>query len=656
MDNNNSNSDHSDKNLNPSAPVKIKKKKGPIRWEAIVPTTIIFLALGLYGHFFFDHHLKVALELIGSYTYGAEVNIKKIESSLFKAKLDIISTQVTEIDHPQRNIIEVERIGFQLNTDALLKARLVVTSANIDGIALHSPRKSPGKIYRSKSQTKEAAKEAESRIVKNVKTQIEGNILGDISNTLSATDPKAQLKDFRDELATQRKIKEIQNRLQEKEAFWKKRIAELPNKEKFQSYEIQLRSLKFNTKEPASFASDIKEAQAIIKSAEQELKLVKSDTQKLTQDLKGFEDTLTEIEAAKQEDLKTLQNKLQIPQLDTKSLALALFGPQVQKYVDQFNQYSSLFKEYFPPETAEEKATKKKTTHSVTPKERALGKTYEFPTTKSYPLFWLQKASISSNSKKSSYSGDLKGTVTHLTSNPKLLKKPAQIKFSGNFPHQDIKGVQAEITLDRTGDTTENSIKASVNSFPVKEQSLSQSEKVKFAINKASGSSQVNGTLKSRNLDLKIETQFSNASYSVEAKSQLLSQVLQRVAKDTPNVSLTTQVQGPLSSPSLSISTNLAQAIQSSIKSLLNEKITEAKKEIKNFVENRIKEEKDKLTSQLDGFKNGPLKDIANLNNSAESAQSNLEKKLSDAKSSQAKGVEEKAKKEIKNLLKNFNF
>ena len=50
---------------------KKPKKKGPIRFEAVLPFTIIVLVVWAYFFFFFDNHLRAGMEYFGTNANGA---------------------------------------------------------------------------------------------------------------------------------------------------------------------------------------------------------------------------------------------------------------------------------------------------------------------------------------------------------------------------------------------------------------------------------------------------------------------------------------------------------------------------------------------------------------------------------------------------------
>ncbi|MFN9941870.1 MAG: TIGR03545 family protein, partial [bacterium] len=103
-----------------------------------------------------------------------------------------------------------------------------------------------------------------------------------------------------------------------------------------------------------------------------------------------------EVEALVRNDIDSLKNRFQIPQLDVKDMAMALFSKELGGYISQARKYQALAKQYLP---------EKKEREEVLPPPRSVGKSYEFPITKSYPLFWLKKAAISSKGTADSYSG-----------------------------------------------------------------------------------------------------------------------------------------------------------------------------------------------------------------------------------------------------------
>lgn len=633
---------------------KKPKKKGPIRFEAIVPTFLVFAAIGAYGYFFFDHHLKKMLELVGSYTYGAEVNIDDIDSSFFGGRMKIKRIQVTDIDRTERNLFEIGEIRFGLNWDALLRAKFVISEAAIDDILLHSPRKRPGRIYRTKDESGSLLESAKDKVLESAQEQLAGNIFGDAAALLSGYDPTAKLDEIKGELATKKKIDSIQADLQKKEDLWKKRIDELPNKKELEAHLEKIKKLKFDTKNPQELAKSIQTGSEILKEADKDIRTIKSDSEALRADLKNINESVKELDQTRKEDLKNLQSRIAIPELDAKSIALLLFGNELRKHLATAEKYAAMVKEHMPDKDPE--AEKAKEAKKISPRERALGRSYEFPTTKSYPLFWLQKASISSKSQNSSFSGDLKGQVMDVTSNSKLLNRPTVVTLAGDFPHQQVFGLDSKLTLDLHRDQMKSHLAASVKQFPLAGREFSKSEKVKFGFQKATGSAEVQGTLAGDQIDLQIKNSIRDIDYTVAAESKSLQEALVQVSKDVPMITVDAHAKGFWRSPGLSLQTNLARAIQESLSRQLQAKVAEAKAKLQGLIDEQVKEQKDKLMAQLNQFQSQYTKELDKLKDEAEKIKGQATAQLDKFKGSSTKKVENKAKEEAKKLLKKLKF
>src|SRR5690606_2812745 len=122
------------------------KKKGPIRYEAILPVLILSLITFVYFTYYFDRHLKTVIEYVATQANGAEVNVDSVDTSFLRASFDLNRLQVTDKDNPARNLVEVGNVHFQYLWDALLRMKFVVEDASITNIQLFSPRSRPGKV------------------------------------------------------------------------------------------------------------------------------------------------------------------------------------------------------------------------------------------------------------------------------------------------------------------------------------------------------------------------------------------------------------------------------------------------------------------------------------------------------------------------------
>lgn len=122
------------------------KKQGPIRLEAVVPMLIVVGVTVLYFSLFFDNHLRRGLEYGATQANGAEVNIGKLQTSVFKASMVIGDVQMTDPLQPQHNRVQIGEVRFAMLWDALLRGKVVIDEATIADVQIDTPRKRAGKL------------------------------------------------------------------------------------------------------------------------------------------------------------------------------------------------------------------------------------------------------------------------------------------------------------------------------------------------------------------------------------------------------------------------------------------------------------------------------------------------------------------------------
>jgi uncharacterized protein (TIGR03545 family) len=210
-------------------PAKKPKVKGPIRWEAVIPAAILTALLIGYFALFFDGHLRRGLEYAGTQINGAEVNIGHLSTSFLGARLEINDIQVTDKNKPERNIVQVGAIRFQMMWDALLRAKVVVSEASILNIQALNPRKHPGYVVPPPppSTGPSLLQKAQDEVLTQTQKKFNKNFLGDVASILGGADPKEQLKQLEGQLKSDARIKELQKELKEKSAKWEQKIKEL---------------------------------------------------------------------------------------------------------------------------------------------------------------------------------------------------------------------------------------------------------------------------------------------------------------------------------------------------------------------------------------------------------------------------------------------
>lgn len=635
------------------------KAKGPIRTGAVVPLAILVILLGAYFIMFFDGNLRRGIEYIGTHVNGAEVNVGAVHTNFLGASVEIVNVQVTDKNHPERNILQIGRMHFQMLWDALLRAKVVISDASILNIQALTPRARPGYVVPPTPPTVSTGptltEKAEKEVLAQTQKKFNGNFLGDLASVLNGGNYQEQLKNLQGNLKSDTKIKELEKDLKDKQAKWEQKIKALPQGSELKQYEARIKALKFDAKKPAEFAKNLQEADKIRKEIGEKVKLIDQTSKEVKGEVDTYNQAFKDLEKTVQEDMRDLQTRLKLPNVDAKEFSQQLFMSMVEKKLGSMAKYLVLARRYMPPKkSAAEKATDSEA--RIVPPKRGTGVNFRFPITTGYPLFWLKHAAISSETDQSEFSGNIKGEIKDLTTDQPLLGRPTVFTAQGDFPKQSIHGLKARIVLDHTGDVAKDTASLTVADFPVTGTSLSDSPDVKLAIQEATGASIIEAALVDEAVNVDMKNTFSEIKYDLQAKNNVVKEIIDNVLKGIPLVKMNAVVTGSLNDFDVHISSNLGDDLAKGFQKQLQAKIDEAKAQLNKLINDRIGGEKNKLKEQMDKTLGPVTKQLDERKAEADKAV-NQAKGQSDSnqKSAQDQG-KKKLEEEGKKLLKKFGF
>lgn len=616
------------------------KKKGPIRFEAIIPFTIIVILIGLYSKFFLDTHLRIGMEKIGGIVHGAEINVADVKTSFFNGTFDIFKIQVTNKEEPALNLIQLDQIGMQMSWDALLRGKIVVPRATVEGISLNAKRQKPGKVFPVEAQVQNSAAakvaaEAKDKVLSQSKEEFDGNVLGDVANVLDGASAKDQIGDIRDQLASEKRVDELEALLKTKEEEWKNKADQLKDKEELKALQAKLKSIKVDKKKPWESLKEVKKVTSEIKAKVNE---IKNTSKELKNDISYFKNSIAEIDDLVKKDLKDLESRVKIPELDAASFAKKLLGNMFREKMGETIKYVELARKYMPPPKPKEEKV------NVAKELASKGRLVRFPITTSYPLFWLKEANVSMVGEDT-----FKGSLSNVTSNPAHVGKPAVFQASGDLSKQNISGINLKVTVDHVTETPKESIELSVDSVPTPEKELSKSDSAKLTLKEGSASSRFVAAISGENALVSWNSRTRKPEFLVAAKNERMTKILENVVSSLPELTLNAKAEGPISSLQWSVNSNLGGEFARSIKNELGNQVELAKAELKQKIDAKIGPKKEKLQGQYNKLKD-KFDDLLNKNEKEADVVANAAQKEEGA--AQASPVEEKAEEAKDKLLK----
>ena len=620
---------------------KAPKKKGPIRFEAIIPVLILSIITFAYFSYYFDRHLKKLIEYVGTQGNGAEVNVASVKTSFLKGSFDLNVLQITDKERPSHNTLEIENMHFQYTWDALLRMKFVVDDASINNIQLAKPRKSPGRVLPPEPAKPSKINELQIQVLSQFKNKYGKNVLGDIAVLLEGGDYKDQIEKIRGELKSEARVKAMVADVTAKKELWDGKIKTLSDTSKLKSIEAEVQTIS-KEKNVLQQAVGVKKLTDLLKEVEKQYKEIQVASKQLQSEVTAVAAYPKEVERLVNEDVASLKNRFAVPQIDFKDMAMHLFAGEFAEYIAKARKYQAMAEQYIP---------EKKEKEEVIPSKRSEGKTYDFPITKGYPLFWLKRAALSSKGTADSYSGNVSGELTNVTTSPKTVGKPIILDMKGDFPGAKIMGVQAKITSDFTKTIAENSALIKVGSFMVPEKMFVNDEKMKFGFKNAIGSSTINAKLVQEKIQMTWESALNKPQFIVESKTKLAQEMLTNILNGIPLININGTVGGTFKNLDMSITSNLGDELGNGFRREIGNKLTEAQDKIQSLVDEKIMKPKNDLMAAIGGNKNN-LASLANVGELYKNNEKQIQAEIEKLKKGGQSDLQERGKK----LLRGIKF
>ena len=620
---------------------KAPKKKGPIRFEAIIPVLVISALTFVYFSFYFDSHLKKLVEYVGTQANGAEVNVDGIRTSFIRGSFDLDRMQVTNVEKPEFNSLEIGNIHFGFLWDALLRAKFVVEESSINNIQLMSKRSSPGRVLPPAPAKPSKIEALQAQVLNQVKNKYGSNVLGDVIALLEGGDPKDQLEKIRGELKSEVRLKAMVADVNTKKEFWDGKVKELSDTSKLKEIETQIAQVRAE-KNFLKQAEGVKKLSDMLKAVQKQAKEIEKSSKQLKAEVKAVTAYPKEVENLVKEDINALKDRFQIPKIDFKDMAMHLFAGEFAEKIAQARKYQAVAKQYLP---------EKKEKEEVIPPKRSEGKSYQFPVTTGYPLFWLKKAAISSKGTADSYSGNVSGELTNVTTSPKQINKPVVLDLRGDFPTAKIMGVKAVLTADFTRDIGRQSALIQVNQFGVPEKMFVNDKNMKFGFLNAIGSSTINATLEGEKVNMSWISALTQPKFLIETKNKLAKEILTNVVNGIPVINLNGRAGGTFANLDMDIQSNLGTELSQGFSREIGLKVQEAQNKLNAMVQEKINQPKEQLMAAING-NNKNVAQLGNLEDLYKNNEDKIQKEIAKLKS--GGGVDLKSK--GKDLFKKIKF
>ena len=649
----------------------LKKNQGPIRWNAIIPFLIFLVLANGYFYFFFDSHMKTAIEWVSYKALGTELNIKDFKSSFIDGKVELSKIEITHAAQPEFNSVELSSVRFALNWGALLRLKFVVDEMAVEGVQFMSKRVRAGKVAPPEPATANKpsfAQQLSDKALNKLEKDNQSNVLSDVSIFLKTGNFDAQIKNLESELASKKMLEEMNKKWSTKKIEWDGKIKALPTSTELNTFKVRFEAIKSKDfKTPQELDTSVKQFDSLIKDVDSKNKQIQDVKAQLETDLKSLDQDYKSIDTQIKKDIDSLKSRFKIPKIDAASFAKSLFLSYLAPMMNKLDHFKSLAEKYLPPKYANKISGKKDNSlaktesDTIQPHPRADGTTYEFPVTNGFPLFWIKKISLSSTSNSNADYGDFTGLIENITSNQRQINKLTTLNINGSFKKMNVSGVKINAELNNLKDQPEVTFIFNIAAFQMLNLELLKSNDSEISIPQTTASFTSSGkTIGFKNYDLKMKTDFSEVAFKSNAADKTVAAVLADTLKVINQFNVEASATGELSNLNLDIRSSLGSDLQRSFENLLKNKIAEANAKLQLAVNAELDKLKSQLTGQTDAIKNQANGEVAKVQKQVDDQKKLVDEKVNSAKKDFEKQAQKKlqdaGQKAVEDLKKKLGF
>ena len=579
-----------------------------IRWSFLSTAVIIVALVILFNILFLDKILKKTIISLAQPIVGAKVEIDYLKTSLKKCSVSINGLRVADRNDYFKNLIDVEKINFDVRFWPLFRKKFLIDEMNVNGIKWQTQRKTSGQLPPKQEKKfvkgKKDSKFSKMFEVAKTKTMSEVNKLpsvemfNSIQEQINNFDINKIVEDTG--LSSVKEAEKTYINLQNKYKQYQNKINNFNYEEKINKAKKIIDDIsKSKVSSLADFANTAKKVS--------QLKEIKKDLDDFLKELNTIKkDISTTIDVSKQlknsitNDVNTICEKIAIPSLNVKNISQMLFGNKWIIRLEKAMYYFSIIKQYLQEKSAEEKVKEVK--------QRDKGRDILFKE-KIYPTLLISKINVSGTTTKTKEEQglDFAGLIKYISSSPSMVSEPITLNISGNNKLQklDIVG-----TFDYRTNNSKDSLKVSLFGLSGKVLNLETNDylplidtaKLNFV-----GDFSINNSGFKAGVDLDVKDIKEKDLNSIDGNLKYLAQVTNTIKYFKVNLSAQTQDSENLN---IKIKSDIDKKLYDAINKLFSSKVNEAKEKIKQKVNELAQAKVKEIENSLQGKKDEVLKQI----------------------------------------------
>lgn len=419
-----------------------------LRFGYIVPRLVLLALLYLATEVGSGYAIRWGMIASGEAAVGARVEVASVKSSLLQTRVAIRDVTVANPRKPMTNLLEADRIEIDFDSNALLRKKLIADYAVVSGLEFSTPRETTGALPDAPPEDEEPAAPG---WITPVASQYADAWVTDLESRFDA--------DIRQQLESVRLAEELAQKWPNKYKALEAQAKAI--KAEAKQLEQEVRVAKQNPLRNAEFITQIPDR---VTKLRRSLRDLQTEVTKLPNELKTDRDRIT---LARKNDERMLREKLELGELDAKSLSNYLLGEKVTGPLTETVGWIRWARKLMPARG--EKVV-------VAPKHR--GEDIFFPGSERLPDVLIRAVRLDGSARVSGQPVEIVGVVRDWTNQPEWHTKPTTLELTtkGGLP------LTVEATFDRTQEVSHDEVHCVASDIVIPDASLGRAGKLHLAV------------------------------------------------------------------------------------------------------------------------------------------------------------------------------
>lgn len=531
-----------------------------IRWQGLAAFVVLAGVFTAFWFLFVDAIVKSVIEKTGMAIVGAQVDVKA-DVTLFPLGVTLENLQVTNPDAPEKNSLECRRIAFSLDGLNLLRSKTIINEMAVEGMRFDTARKRPGKVSRKVKEQKKAEEERRTLFGLPIQTP----------------DIKTILKN--ENLESVKLIETTQSELEKKKAGWQKRVEEMPDRAKLDSFKTRIEKIRQVPKgDVFGMAGRLSEARALRRDIEQDIERVRSARTAFANDLNFAKSIVERAEQAPLDDVQRLRDKYSISPAGLANISQLLFGDQISSWV----RSGLLWYNRLQPVVERAKAQRKDVT--VVKPVRGRGLDVRFKEFRPLPDFLINRTAVSAETT----AGLLAGAIRNITPDQDVLGIPLTFSLTGE-KLQAAKSVAIAGALNHIRpEKKEDAAHIAVRAFKVRDLVLSRLKELPISMEDGLVDFELNGSF-TQALKAQFNANVKSATMNIggDAGSNPFVAAVRSALSKVSKFSLSADISGSPDNYKMSISSDLDRILKTAVGTVVQEQSARLEQQLKIEIQER---------------------------------------------------------------------